>query len=111
MNWCLWVTIQFYKFGIQIYRFFDPPVYEPVSANHISASCLPWLFVGIELKNGDILDKTEEAQSLVDKGFPITPTTISVGVDETLMKRCFYLDAKTLKEQEIPTEGITRHDS
>lgn len=111
MNWCLWVTVQFYKLGLRVYRLLDPPVYQSVSTNHISASCLPWLFIGIELTNGDILDKTEEAQSLVDRGFPVTPLTVSMGVDETLMKRCFYLDAKTLKEQEIPAEGIIRNDS
>lgn len=111
MDCCLWVTVQLYKVGIRVYRFFVPPVYEEASPLHISASRLPWLFIGIELDDGTVLDRTSEAQRLVDRGFPVTPLTISIGIDETRMKRCFYLDSKTLKEQEIPAEGITRNDS
>jgi hypothetical protein len=108
MDCCLRLTIKLYSTGFWIYRFFFPYKYEPV-ANHVSASKLPWLFVGIETYDGNIIDKTEEAQRLVDQNIIISPTTIIDDIHN--VKRCFYLDSTTLKEEEIPAEGITINDS
>lgn len=85
-------------------------MYEPVSVKH-SASKMPWLFVGIELTDGKLLDRTQEAQYLVNHDIPVTPYTLDISVDKQLVKRYFYLDAVTLKEEEIPAEGITINDS
>jgi len=110
MSCCTRLAIQVYKIGFWVYRCMFPVTYAPISTQ-ISASKLPWLFVGIELKDGKILDKTQEAQYLVNHDIPVTPFTIDMSVDKQLVKRYFYLDAVTLKEEEIPTEGITINDS
>lgn len=110
MNCCLRLAILAYKFTYRVYKWFYPTVYEKVPS-HVSAAKLPWMFVGVELTDGTILDKTEDAQKLVDGDYPISPLTILAGIDETTVKRCFYLDAETLKEEEIPANGITINDS
>lgn len=102
--------MKLYKVGFWVYRWVFPHEYTPI-VKHISQSELPWLFVGIELTNGKIIDKTDEAFDLINKGLPVTPTTININIDLDQIKRCFYLDAATLKEEEIPAEGITINDS
>ena len=111
MNCCLRLTIKVYKIGFWVYRWIFPYEYNPVPIHHVSASSLPWLFVGIELNNGKIIDKTDEAQQLVDNNVPVNPTTISKDVNIDEVKRYFYLNTMTLKEEEIPANGITINDS
>ena len=85
--------------------------YTPIPKHRISAANLPWLFVGVELHDGSVLDKTSHVQGLIDSNIPITLKNVCMFVDPTTIKRCFYLDEKTLKEEEFPTEGITINDS
>jgi hypothetical protein len=99
-------TLWFFQKGYLIYDILFSQKYEKVST-HISAAKLPWLFVGIELLDGTIIDKTECVQHLVDRRMSINYTSICSSVDLTMIKRCFYLDTETLKEEEIPTEGLT----
>lgn len=99
-----------YKVGFWVYRLIFPKSYEPVR-NHISASKLPWLFIGIEMNDGTIIDKTEEAQSLVNSNIIVAPYTIDMDYDKQQAKRYFYLDSETLKEEEIPADGIIINDS
>lgn len=94
-----------------MYDWMFPKVYSPIPQHRISASKLPWLFVGIELDDGTILDKTSHVQDLIDSHIPLTRTNVCMFVDSQIIKRCFYLDEKTLKEEEFPTEGITINDS
>lgn len=110
MNYCRRLTFLVIQTGYDIYDWVTLPKYKPVS-NHISASKLPWLFVGIELKDGEIIDRTVDAQFFADTGIPITPMSINPSIYPHLIKRYFYLDSKTLKEEEIPAEGITINDS
>lgn len=110
MNCCTRLTIRVYKFGFWVYRKLFPTFYDPIPIQ-FSAAKMPWLFVGIELTNGKLLDRTQEAQFLVSNNIPVTPSTLDIAVDKQLVKRYFYLDAVTLKEEEIPAEGITINDS
>lgn len=63
------------------------------------------------MTNGSIIDKTEEAQKMVDENISITPYLLGADIDRTQIKRYFYLDSITLKEEEIPANGITINDS
>ena len=105
------LTFIVFRLGVQVYDWMFPMKYTPISKNHISAAKLPWLFVGIELIDGSLIDKTSHVQYLIDAGIPLTLKNISMSIDFQTVKRCFYLDEKTLKEEEIPAEGITINDS
>lgn len=100
------VTLWVIRKGYGLYDWMFAEKYEKVKT-HISAAKLPWLFVGVELLDGTLLDKTTHVQYLVDSGFPVTPRTVCSSIDPQLIKRCFYLDEKTLKEEEIPADGLT----
>jgi len=106
MNCCVRATFWIIQKGFDIYDLVFSQKYEKVS-NHISPAKLPWLFVGIELADGTLLDKTTHVQYLVDSGIPVTRRTVCSSIDEQGIKRCFYLDSKTLKEEEITAHGIT----
>lgn len=110
MNCCTRLTIRVYRLGFWVYRKLFPTLYAPIPLK-VSASKMPWLFVGIELKDGKLLDRTQEANYLVNHNIPVTPYTLDISVNRELVKRYFYLDAITLKEEEIPAEGITIDDS
>jgi hypothetical protein len=105
------LTFMVFRVGIQVYDWMFPVKYSPISNHHISAAKLPWLFIGIELKDGSIVDKTSHVQDLIKSGIPITVENVCMFVDIHTVKRCFYLDEKTLKEEEIPANGITINDS
>jgi hypothetical protein len=106
MNCCIRLTLWAVQQGFQIYDWLFPQPYQKVP-HRVSAAKLPWLFVGVELVDGTILDKTKHVESLVDTGIPVTPRTVSSSIDPQLIKRCFYLNEKTLNEDEIPADGIT----
>ena len=110
MNCCARITIQLYRTGFWLYRQFFPAKYEEVPIQK-SISKLPWMFVGIELNDGTILDRTQQANVLANTNIPVSPYNIDVSIDEQYVKRYFYLDSVTLKEEEIPAEGITINDS
>lgn len=106
MNCCFRTTLWIVRKGYEFYDWMFSQKYEKVNT-HVSAAKLPWLFVGVELHDGILLDKTKHVQYLVDSGIPVTPRTVCSSIDPQLVKRCFYLDEKTLKEEEIPAHGIT----
>ncbi len=81
---------------------------DPVIRKHITP---PWLWIGIELYDGTIIDRTEEVQTLIDNKFPITYESIDDNTNLMDVKRYFYLDTKTLKEEEFPPEGILIDDT
>ena len=109
MNCCKRITFWFIQKGYDIYDWVTVKKYQPIS-NHISSAKLPWLFVGVELVDGEIIDRTTHTKCLVNFNCPITPQSVSESIHPHLIKRCFYLDSKTLKEEEIPAEGITIND-
>jgi hypothetical protein len=100
-----------FRATVQLYDWLFPKVYSPLSTHSVSASSLPWLFVGIELTDGTMLDRTSHVQDLVNLRIPITRNRVCGDVDPQTIQRCFYLDEKTLKEEEFPADGITIHDS
>lgn len=113
MNLCVKVSLTIYRFGFSIFRFvnglFSEQIKEqPVMRNHITP---PWLWIGMELHTGEIIDRTEEIQQLIDQGFPITFESINEDIDDERVKRYFYLDAKTLNEEEFPPEGLVINDT
>jgi hypothetical protein len=110
MDCCARITIQIYRTGFWLYRKLFPVEYQHVPIKK-SVSKLPWMFVGIELKDGTLLDRTEEANYLAKKDVVVTRDNIDISIDSRLIKRYFYLDSVTLKEEEIPAEGITINDS
>jgi hypothetical protein len=105
------MTLMVARMGIELYDWIFQMKYTQVPVHRISASKLPWLFVGVELFDGTIVDKTSHAQLLVDMNITVTRSMICMGTPSQQIKRCFYLCEKTLKEEEIPTEGITINDS
>lgn len=111
MNCCRRLTFTVFRIGIQIYEWLYPKQYTPVPTHNVSAAKLPWLFVGIELDDGSILDKTAHVQDLLECKVPLSLHNICMLEDRRRIRRCFYLDEKTLKEEEIPAHGITIHDS
>jgi hypothetical protein len=113
MNLCIKVTLSIYRVGFNIFRFvtglFSSPIEEqPVMRNHITP---PWLWIGMELNDGTIVDKTEEIQHLLDNGFRINLESIDENINISNVKRYFYLDAKTLNEEEFPPEGLVINDT
>ena len=113
MNLCIKVTLSLYKFGFNIFRFvtglFSNTIEEqPVMRSHITP---PWLWIGMEMNDGTIIDKTEEVQQLIDNGFRINLESIDENINVSNIKRYFYLDAKTLNEEEFPPEGLVINDT
>jgi hypothetical protein len=70
------------------------------------ASQLPWLWVGAELNNGEIVTVIEELNAEIRYGDRINEDYL---VDLTRIfnaRRWLYLNSETLKEEEIPLEGL-----
>lgn len=80
----------------------------------VQPSKLPWLWIGVETKNGKIISLTDRINKYVEYGDRIDTRYLEIATntnnDEVL--RWLYLDAETLIEREFPTEGlIIEHDS
>jgi hypothetical protein len=72
----------------------------------VSPTHLPWLWIGAELEDGKILSITEDVNDEVRYGDRVNEDYL---VDVTRLfnvKRWLYLDPQTLKEEEIPLEGL-----
>jgi hypothetical protein len=113
MNLCIRCTLAVYRVGFACLRFLNKLITNevkevPVMRNHVTP---PWLWIGIELYDGTIIDRTEEVQNLLDRGFPVTLESIDDSVNVENVKRYFYLDTKTLNEEEFPPEGLLINDT
>lgn len=113
MNLCIKISLSIYRFGFNVFRyvngfFAEKNEEQPVMRNHVTP---PWLWIGMETKDGTIIDRTEEVQHLLDNGFHITLESIDENIDIMNVKRYFYLDAKTLNEEEFPPEGLLINDT
>jgi hypothetical protein len=72
----------------------------------ISPSHLPWLWIGAELDDGRVISITEDVNEEVRYGDRVNEDYL---VDITRLfnvKRWLYLNPETLKEEEIPLEGL-----
>lgn len=72
----------------------------------VSPSHLPWLWIGAELEDGKIISITEDVNDEVQYGDRVNEDYL---VDLTRLfnvKRWLYLNPQTLKEEEIPLEGL-----
>lgn len=76
------------------------------SPRYISAANLPWMWVGAEMHNNSIITVTDTLNNAVQSGDLITSTYLKNLTKLSSVKRWLYLDSMTLKEDEIPTEGI-----
>ena len=98
---CIYCCIRVYN------RFFytKPQIKKQVSSSH-----LPWMWIGVELTDGSVKTLTELVDSSIEYGDCVNVKfleTIS-GIEDA--ERWVYLDSKTLKEEEIPTEGLIIED-
>lgn len=72
----------------------------------VSPSHLPWLWIGAELNDGKVISITEDVNDEVRYGDRVNEDYL---VDLTRLfnvKRWLYLHPETLKEEEIPLEGL-----
>ena len=76
----------------------------------VDPHALPWMWIGAELTNGKILTLTEVVNSSVEYYDNVSPVFLNNLVGIPNVSRWLYLDAKTFKEQEIPTEGLVIED-
>ena len=77
-----------------------------VTYEFISPSHLPWLWIGAQLEDGQIISVTEDVNEEVKYGDCVNEDYL---VDVTRLfnvNRWLYLDPQTLKEEEIPLEGL-----
>ena len=83
------------------------PSHQPVPKNSVPVSQLPWLWIGAELQNDKIITFTERINEQVEYGDVITHEYLEQVTHTFPVKRWLYLDPKTLREEEIPPEGLT----
>lgn len=75
--------------------------------NSVNPSKAPWLWVGVEMVNGEIITVTDDINKhilyddIVDIEYLESVTKIRKDVS-----RWLYLDSKTLKEEEFPLNGL-----
>lgn len=104
------ITVQLYRIGFQLYRLVYPATHN-LQQIRGSDLTLPWLFIGVELSNGDVIDKSDVAKYLLKNNIPITPEALDDSIYPYSVKRYFYLDATTLNEEEISPGGLVINDS
>lgn len=80
------------------------------SKKKVSSSHLPWMWVGVELTDGTIKTLTEIVDTSIEYGDCVTPQFLKTlsGIQDA--NRWIYLDSKTLKEEEIPADGLIIED-
>ncbi len=99
---CLFCCVRWYS------RFFYKQV--PKQLKKVSASHLPWMWIGVETAEGKIVSLTEIVDPAVEYGDVVTPAFLKTISGIQTAKRWIYLDPKTLKEEEIPTDGLIIQD-
>jgi hypothetical protein len=68
------------------------------------------MWVGVELTDGTIKTLTEIVDTSIEYGDCVTPQFLKTlsGIQDA--NRWIYLDSKTLKEEEIPADGLIIED-
>lgn len=91
-------------------RLYNRLFYKPLTKRPKKVSQLPWMWIGVETSNGSIVSLTEIVDSSVEHGDVVTPYFLEMLSGIQTAKRWIYLDPKTLKEEEIPTDGLIIQD-
>jgi len=107
MNCCYIFVRGVFILKRKIEQYFYSPEKERLE---ISASILPWLWIGAEMKSGVIITLTEDINKIVNYGDIITPFFLESYTELKNVKRWLYLDSLTLLEQEIPPSGLVIKD-
>lgn len=68
------------------------------------------MWVGVETGNGSIVSLTDIVDSAVEYGDCVTSEFLEDLSGIHSARRWIYLDPKTLKEEEIPADGLIIHD-
>ncbi len=93
-----------------IVRCYNRFFYKKLPKQKVSTTNLPWLWIGVELKDDKIETITELVNTNVEYGDAITIEHLEALTNIKDAKRWLYLDSKTLNEQEIPAEGLVIED-
>jgi hypothetical protein len=111
MNCCYNFIYQTYRIFFWCSRIFSSNDIE--KAVFVNPSKLPWLWIGVEMKNGKIITLTEKINKYVEYGDRVDTRYLEIATNTTgEILRWLYLDAETLIEREFPAEGlIIEHDS
>lgn len=98
---CMFCCVRLYN------RLFNArlPMKKKVSSLH-----LPWMWIGVETTTGSIVSLTDVVDSSVEYGDVVTPQFLETLSGIQSAKRWIYLNPKTFKEEEIPTDGLIIHD-
>lgn len=87
-------------------RLYNRLFYSKPSIKKVSSSHLPWLWIGVETEQGKIITLTELVDAAIEYGDCISPYFLESLTGIRNAKRWTYLDSKTLKEEEIPADGL-----
>ena len=68
------------------------------------------MWIGVETTTGSIVSLTDVVDSSVEYGDVVTPQFLETLSGIQSAKRWIYLNPKTFKEEEIPTDGLIIHD-
>ncbi len=80
------------------------------SLRKVSTEHIPWLWIGAELTSGKIITLTEVVNSSIEYGDTIDQFFLEQTSGYSDVNKWLYLDPKTLKEEEIPAEGLVIED-
>lgn len=98
---CIYCCVRLYN------RFFYT---QPKLKKQVSSSHLPWMWIGAQLPDGSMKTLTELVDISVEYGDCVTSEFLEAITEIDNAVRWVYLDSKTLKEEEIPTEGLIIED-
>lgn len=87
-------------------RYLDGYFEVEVRTPTVSVSKLPWLWIGAELQNDEIITLTEDINLVVQPGDIVTDKYLKAYTELHNVKRWLYLNCETLKEEEIPPHGL-----
>lgn len=111
MNCCYKLVYWTYRTVFCCSRLFARKTTRSYSSVHPSKA--PWLWVGVEMKNGKIITVTDTLNKYISYDDTVDTTYLELvtGIKDGV-NRWIYLDSKTLNEQEFPPEGlIIQNDS
>lgn len=91
-------------------RIYNRLFYKKLPKQKVSTTNFPWLWVGVELNDGNIETITDVVNSAVDYGDIITSPFLQEITQIPNAKRWIYLHPITLNEEEFPAEGLVIKD-
>ncbi len=91
-------------------RLYNRLFYTKLPTKKVSSSHLPWLWIGVETEQGKIITLTEIVDSSIEYGDVVSPYFLESLTGIQNAKRWSYLNSKTFREEEIPTEGLVIED-